>query len=217
MAISRPVGYFSLAAVAVFAYVWSSSDSTPPKATATAKHKSAAKGKEAGWDFPDTSDVAPFPKPKRSRRDLFAPLVMVEHVAPLVKPEEDLIKVPAALADGEGSWAYTGMVEVDGKRMALLENQATHVGAYVNEGQVWKKARIVAISVASVLMADEKGTVQTVYRFNPNQPPKEKAGGIDPNARPLDLSGPIGRQFQINPTGMPRGGRTFSAPPSDTP
>src|ERR1043166_2554487 len=116
--ISRPVGYSALAIVCVAVYMWSNSE--PEKAAKTATHKTlTAKAAEPEWNFPKAETTTHFDKPEAKMRNIFAALVQVDKSTP--NPDaEQIMKVPANLAQGDPNWAYTGMVEVDGVKLALL-------------------------------------------------------------------------------------------------
>jgi hypothetical protein len=186
--ISKPIIFLAIFAAAASIYVWSQPE---PVAAKVAK-KRVAKTAFDGWDFPPPDPGLRLPKPKNVSRDVFLPKVKVQRVIRVAEAKDDLVAVPANLAGGEGGWAYTGMAEVDGVRMALLENSGTKQSGYVREGEDWKKAHVVGITTACIVLSDEKGTAQTIYRFNPNDPPKVK---------PLPNPG----FAPLNPGGVPTG------------
>jgi hypothetical protein len=142
-----------------------------------------------------------FDKPKGLLRNVFKPLLAVERSAMTADELDEKMKLPASIAGGEADWAYTGMVEIDGVKLALLENGTTHQGGYVREGEVWKKSRIVRITMASLEIEGPDGTAETVFRYNPNKTPKVKPPP-EPGFRPLDvnpaLRGPIGLEIRPN-------------------
>lgn len=191
--VSKPVIFFGIFAIAASIYVWSQPEAAAAKTSTTKKR--SAKVAFDGWDFPPPDPTLHIPKPRATTRDVFLPKVKVQRVVRLPSAQEDLVAIPAGLADGEGGWAYTGMAEVDGVRMALLENSGTRQSGYIREGEDWKKAHVVGITTACIVLSDEKGVAQTVYRFNPNDPPKIKPPP-NPGFAPLNPgglpSGPIG-------------------------
>ena len=185
---------------------------TPTKITKPAAAKSLGR-KAAGqeWNFPASETSVRFKKPTAEMRNIFQALLYTER--PMLGAEEEvLMKVPAALAAGEGDWAYTGMVEIDGVKLALLENGTSHQGGYVREGETWKKSRIAGITMASVTFVGPDGTDTTVFRYNANQVPKPKTPP-DPGFRPMDLGpalrGPIGLQN----TNEPKAGASAASSP----
>jgi len=204
--VSKPVGYLAVIAVAVGIYAYS--DPGPAKTTGKEPvKKKVARKADAGWDFPLLDNSIHFDKPKGLARDPFLPVVKnLRAIAPPTLEKDDIVQIPGRLAGGEGGWAYTGMVEVDGARMALLENSGTKKMGYVREGEDWKKAHVVGITTACIVLSDEKGVAETIYRFNPNDPPKVKAppeGGfqpLNPGGIPGGMPpGRIGSGLQIRP------------------
>jgi hypothetical protein len=209
--LSRPVGYSSLAVIAVGLLWWSNAE--PPKVGKQPDRKplQSSKPAEPDWSFPPSETAIHFDKPKGTLRNIFNPLVNVDKPASQAAQDE-LMKLPANMAEGDPNWAYTGMVEVDGARLALLENSATHQGGYVKEGEIWKKSRIVHISVESILVVGPDGSPETIFRYNANQQPKVKPPP-DNGFRPMDitpaLKGLIGSQIEIS-----RSEGTLNAAPS---
>lgn len=198
MKLSRPFMTIAVLSLLVIAFLLLSPP-TPSAPVATTRKK-PVKVADAGWDFPPPDPKLHFAKPGRRGRNPFAPLVVADRAVPPPDAEkEDVVQIPAGLAGGEANWAYTGMAEVDGVRMALLENGGSKKSGYVREGETWKKSRIVGISSACIVLADEKGVSETVFRFNPNDPPKVKPlpeGGFQP-------TGPIGAGLGLRPLTPP--------------
>jgi hypothetical protein len=198
--VSRPIVYSALAILTVAVYVWSNGG--PDKAAKPAVHKPAtAKAAEPDWNFPPSETAVHFDKPEGKMRNVFAALVQLDKST--INPEEsEIMKVPANLAQGDANWAYTGMVVVDGVKLALLENSSTHQGGYVKEGEIWKKSRIKQITTESIVVVGQDGSETTVIRFNANATPKPKPPP-DAGFRPMDLpnlKGVIGSpQVEITP------------------
>ena len=195
-ALSRPVVYGALALLAVGVVLWSSG--SPAAAPApTARKRVAKRTTGPDWDLPLPDPKLRFRRLAGTSRNVFAPLVAIERPLAALRPNVEtdrLFQVPAKLAGGEAAWAYTGMVEANGVRLALLENKGTQKSGYVREGDLWKTAHVVGITAACVVLADEKGKSETVFRLDPNEPAKPKPepeGGFRPvgGAPP---SGPIG-------------------------
>lgn len=201
MALSKPVVLLLIVAVGLGIYAYADGgpekSTTPPPTTKRHAHAMAA-----GWDFPPLDNSIHFDKLAPLTRDPFLPAVKnIRAMAPPMT-KDDIVQIPGRLADGEGGWAYTGMVEVDGSRLALLENSSTKKMGYVREGEDWKKAHVVGITTACIVLADEKGVPETIYRFNPNDPPKVKAppeGGFQPLNPGNIPPGRIGAGMQIRP------------------
>ncbi len=207
-AVSRPVIYLAVAGVAAVAFLLATKDDAPaPTAKAAPRRRVAKAG--ADWDFPAPDPSLRFDKPRNAPRNVFVPLAAEQKPLPVLREpigKDDLVAIPAKLAGGEAAWAYTGMVEANGVRMALLENKAKNLSGYVREGEYWKKARVVGISSPCIVLADEKGVNETVYRFDPNAPPKPKAEpgpSFGPGGVGAPLVGPIapgGSGFAVQPT-----------------
>ncbi len=199
--------------VAAVAFWATGSDAKKPPKSAPAK-RTAKKSTLQDWTFPKEELAVHFDPPAGRARNIFSPLIAGE---PSIEgePDEELMKLPADLADGESDWAYTGMVEVDGKRLALLENGAQHQGGYVREGDTWKKSRIVRISMANLVIAGPDGTERTIFRYNPTQTPKPPPLP-DPGFRPLDvnpaLRGPIGLDIRRSPVSADSGAGPAGVP-----
>lgn len=210
-AVSRPVAFLAaIGVVAILALVLNPSDAGPKAPLVPKKRRTAKKAGTADWDLPPPDPTVHFAPVAGTPRNVFVPLVAT--VRPLTLPKletkDDLVQIPAKLAGGEGAWAYTGMVEANGVRMALLENKGLNQSGYVREGELWKTARVVGITSACIVLADDKGATETVFRFDPNAPPKPKAepgsapsfgpGGI--GAPPVGPINPGGTGFPIRPT-----------------
>lgn len=208
--VSRPIAGAAVVTLVVAVVLWATNDSSAPVAAAPRKRLAQKEG-APGWDLPAPDPALHFGRSLAPPRDVFTPLVSPQ--VPIALPRvavltpDQLVAVPPKLAGGEAGWIYTGMVEADGVRMALLENKAIKGITYVREGDAWKTARVVGISSPCVVLADAKGVTQTVYRFDPNAPVKPKAGpgsvaGAGPGFAPggafspggsfTPLSGPIG-------------------------
>lgn len=210
--VSRPMAWAAFLGVVAAIALWSTNDSSPPPPPVPHK-RVALKAGEPNWDLPVPDPNLRFGHFPGPPRDVFAPLVKAD--APIVLPRaslaagDALMAVPAKMAGGEAGWAYTGMVEADGVRMALLENKATKQAGYVREGDFWKAAHVVGISSPCVVFTDEKGESQAVYRLDPNAPPKPKneAGpAFGPGGVGAPLVGPIspgGPGFGIRPSLSP--------------
>ena len=212
MAVSRPIVYGGLLVVVVAAYTQFFSGS--PNSKPTSKRKATSFSKQAEWKFPADELNARFDPPSARMRDAFEPLIKAEKTMTKAE-EEQLMKVPANLTGGEPSWIFTGVVEVDGVKMALLENLSTKLGMYVKQGDAWKKCRLASVAVESISLVGEDGVSQIVYRFNPNVVPKAKAP--TDNGMPAQPGGPPGGGPGGPPPGQPgmRGGNRGGPPGAD--
>lgn len=114
-----------------------------------------------------------FDHPKAKLRNVFLPGGGAENeigIQPM-----DIDHIPAELAGGESNWTFTGLAQIDGSMMALLENSEKHQGGFVKQGEHWKGALVKKITPESIVLVDSDGTEQVIMRFNPNKPTKNAA------------------------------------------
>jgi hypothetical protein len=176
--------------VGALAYFMTGSDS--PKSTPPPP-KSATKKEAADPDYLDADYTASFAGSKGALKNLFLPVVKTntgQASGPVLAVDRDQSKFPATVADGDGNWAFTGYVQVDGVPEAVLENTATHQGGVVKQGDLWKQAHIHRITQNGVAFAGKDGFEQYVLRFNPNKVAKDKAGAAQPGGPTPVVGGP---------------------------
>lgn len=141
-------------AVVVVGYTFlSGGDSAAPPAEAKKTKKSA---KDLGI-YTEEDSTAKFAMVSAIPRDVFNPLVKKTPAAAMIKPGAQT-GLDAKLTGGEGGWFYTGMVELDGKREALLENNVSGESVYVSAGETWKAARIASVDISTVVMVAPDGS-----------------------------------------------------------
>ena len=214
MKISRPIVYGSVAIIAAAA-LWYTSDE-PPKIKLAAAKKLPIAAQAVKSDYTESDYLAKFEKPKDTKRNLFQPLIHSR--ASIVSANADSsapLKIPALLAEGDPNWAFTGIAEVDGQRLALLENSATHQSGFVKEGDPWKGAKIRRITQDSLTMEDQDGVQQVVPRYDPNQPEKPKAtptGGFETLHIGGGLKGAILPEVHLEPDPASMGAARKSRP-----
>ena len=213
-AISRPVLYAAAAGLAAIAFLLATGGGDAAPAAPRAPRKRAATPKGDDWDLPAPDPALRFPRLLTPPRDVFAPLVNEERPVAIPRlpnlAQGDLVAIPGGLAGGEGGWTYSGLVEANGVRMALLENKARNQSGYVREGDYWKAARVLSIASPALVLADDKGRELTVYRFDPNAPAKPTTPAAGPSFGPGGVGGAL-----VGP--IAPGGRDFSIQPSRTP
>ena len=201
--ISRPVYYLMVGSVlAAVAWNLMPSDDAPVRKSKPTKRTN--KQSEDDSKYVAAEMAMKFERPTSPVRNVFHPLVVVEKpektAAPPPPADQDLKAIPAKIADGESNWVFTGMAEVDGTKVALLQNNSTKQSGLLKEGEYWRKSQLISISLDSILFVGHDGNIQTVFRFDPNAPPKVKTP-TESGFRPYDLSGPlagpIGTQVQI--------------------
>ena len=198
--ISRPM-YGVMILLVAGAAVWSLSPTDDP---APSKSKPrATKSTRANLDEIPVEELSlKFDRPTGPVRNVFHPLVVVEKPIPVLPPTEETTAIPSKIADGESNWIFTGMAEVDGVKVALLENSSTKQSGLVKEGDYWRKSQLISISLDTVLFSAPDGSIQSITRFNPSAPPKVKPA-IESGFRPYDLSGAIGTNVQIQKVSSP--------------
>lgn len=209
-AVSRPVLYGGVLALAVGLYYWSSDDSTPAAKAKTKKTKT--KVEKVDTEFTPDEYTVHFAKAQPVARNVFLPLVKSQ--APTVIPvgainvPKDLDKIPSSLADGDGNWIYSGYASVNNEDLALLENKTSKQSAFVKNGESWKSAHVVHISSSSIVLAGKDGVQQVILRFDPYLAAKKEATKNTPTAGSpgtLPPAGPMGSVPPFNPGSPLRG------------
>jgi hypothetical protein len=204
--VSKPViGTLCFVSVLALLYYFQSDD-TPTVAAKTKVVKKETKKNDAAPDFLPEDFVKRFERGKPPTRNIF------KAAAPDKKhstTDANLDHVPSEMAGGDGNWIFTGVVVLDGSKMALLENSTSHQGSYVSEGQSWKASHIVRISPDGVALVPKAGGDElVVYRHKASvvadtTPPPPPVGPILPPAGPIQplnpqqLNGPIGGNMII--------------------
>ena len=110
-------------------------------------------------------------------------------------------QIPAAFANGESNWVYTGNDAINGSPEALVENSSTGAGAFLHVGETWKSMVVKAITDDGLMATGPDGEVVTISMLT--QPKAEDIKPVNPvaasSANPL--SGPI------NVLPLPTGGQ----------
>jgi hypothetical protein len=192
------LGWIVFGMVAIGSAVYynvSGDDSTPTKKTTTSSKPKSASG---NTDFIPADYTYQFADEKvQPKGDAFQPLVSKLTLGGSgdAGPED----LPGALTGGE-SWAYTGIVEVNGTSQAVLENQKTSETVFLGVGQLWKKAKVKRVSDSAIELADNNGKVYTVKMSEAAVKNEPAPAAVDANANPNSpaggppppLTGPIG-------------------------
>lgn len=172
---------FVLVALGAILYVYTGDEAAAP---AVKRNKPKPKA-EANSGFLEEDYKTKFSPVTVAASDVFRPLVVKAKGAPVTKeavPTRDGA-IPEAFT-GEPGWAYTGYVEVNGRPQALLENDATGEGVYVNPGQPFKKSRILSFTENTMVVMGPTRVTRSI-RIGGEEPEE-----VTPIA-PL-ISGPIG-------------------------
>lgn len=202
--VNKPGFWIAVVAVGSALYLWLGDDTPAPVAKAKPKAKAALTSAVAS-DFDELDYQAKFDKPKPPARNVFLPLVVSGQGAsgPAEQSDQDRMKIPADVADGDANWTYTGFAIIDGKRLAVLENSATHKSATIEEGKPWEKAKVNRITAQSIVFS-AAGVSTVVMRYSPpvakpsDAPSSPPPSPVVNNPMPV-LSGPIG---PMNPRNM---------------
>ena len=211
---TSPVVWVAVVAAAGAAYVLTT-PADPPTVASTTRKRTKSKSKEdAQYNEMDrTAKFAPVVTPVA---DVFNPLVkkpvvIVAKIPPSIdRPATNPGEIIGSLSGGEASWYYTGLVELDGQRQALLENTKTGETMYVSAGEGWKAARVRSVDVSAVVMVGPDGTSISIpisqYGVAPGGSPGSAttvASAAPPSTQPLNvpsgITGQIGAGAGIRP------------------
>jgi hypothetical protein len=206
---TSPIVWVGIVAAAAAAYVMLSPSDTPSVPSTTKKTKKATTKADALYTPEDST--AKFASVTTPVADVFNPLVKKPILAklPVVTADKNVVGIDLRLTGGEANWFYTGLVELDGKREALLENTKTGETMYVSAGEGWKAARVRSVDISSVVMVGPDGTAVTIpitqYGVAPGANPATATAvaSATPSTQPLNvpsgITGPIGAGAGIRP------------------
>jgi hypothetical protein len=141
----------------------------------------------------DADRKAKFVAVKFEPKDSFTPLV-----SKATTSGANAGGLPNSITGGDGNWSYTGMVEVDGKPEALLENPKDSQSVYLTVGQHWKRAKVARVSSSDIELVGDDGTV-AVVKMGEIAAGKEET---NPALQPATIQGPqgqIGGQVDVVP------------------
>jgi hypothetical protein len=197
----QPLYMILIGVVFIGAYiVFSPPDNTAPKVKR--KLTSSTKNKASDQFTEEDTNAKFLPIPSRPA-DAFKPLIVRHDITGLSGTIPGGIdstpgnSVPAAFADGDRNWTYTGTAEVDSVPMVLIENKTTLEGVYLKHGQRWKKAVVERITPNSVVLAGPGGSKELTLVSD--EEPKPGTGTVRPMQVPSSaLQGTIGVQ-PVNP------------------
>lgn len=201
---TSPILWVALIGVGVAAYVLTEPEAAARKSNST---RNNTRPKTAVATLITAEDLVAkrtdFKPVNSQTKNAFMPVIR--------KATADLSGIPNALpisfTGGESGWAYTGTAAVDGRIQAVVENKATGQGDFLNVGQRWKNARVVAVTESTLVLVGMNGeeiTVKMQETLGSGTP--IMAGGFAPvEVRPgPGLSGAIG-PANIRPTNAPAG------------
>ena len=158
--------------------------------TLTTAKKTKKASKDAGL-YTEEDTRAKFASISAAPHDVFTPLVK-KQVMLAIKPDVPG-SIMGALTGGEGNWYYTGVVELDGTKQALLENTVSGESVYVSPGETWKAARIASVDISTIVMIGPDGTEVKVpitqYGAAPGAVAATITPGTTPGTQPLAVGG----------------------------
>jgi hypothetical protein len=198
---TSPVVWVALVAAAGAAYILTAPSDAPAPSSSTKRTKKAST-KDDGL-YTEADKLAKFASVTTPVADVFNPLVKKPVVAKIPPPnpgDGTPVGIDPRLTGGETNWYYTGLVELDGQREALLENTKTGETMYVSAGEGWKAARVRTVDVSAVVMVGPDGTAVripiTQYGVAPGtNPVAAVAASGAPSTQPLNV--PSGLTGQI--------------------
>lgn len=202
--ISTPVlALGGIGGVVVLSLLVSDMLAAKPIESSISRRKVSAKGKDQKANEPilESDYKAKFAVLTEKTKDAFQPLV-VRKTAPLAPmpgmpgaPAPN--QIPAELAGGEPTWAFTGYAEVNGNGQALIENTGSGDSVFLSPGEKWRNLQVKSISSQALIVAGKEGKVRSIpVGDRPSEQPA--AVGVQPNGTvaPVDpssaLKGAIG-------------------------
>lgn len=194
--LSRPTIYILLGAVVLSAYVFLSEETVRRGAP---KRSSSATAKLNLPDgFLEEDFKTKFTPLNDSPKNSFEPIVARTRqggAESSVSPDA----VPTILTGGEANWVFTGMAEIDGVPVGLLENKATLEGVFLKQSESWKQATVSVISPNALTLVGKNGkqyVLRTIESEMSNY--QAEATGLAPVSP--QLRGPIGQGgVQVTP------------------
>lgn len=150
----KPVFWVGVVALAVVGYTMTGEKAGTAKSKVPPKKRTtiAKKGAET---FTEEDQTASFDRVQVTFKNAFVPLVAKSGGVGGADGQANAI--PASFSGGDGSWVFTGSVEVDGVRQALLENRRTNDGVFLRAGQRWKNCVVKRVYEDSVVIEGPSG------------------------------------------------------------
>jgi hypothetical protein len=147
--ISRPIIYTAVLGVAAYAAVVITEPEAAPKRPTTPT-KRAASSLPNGLTEADMK--ARFARYNAPARDAFKPLVVASKssVNAANRQSQSLLGV-------DGAWALTGINEVNGTPIAVIENASTRDSQFLQVGDTWKGLRVQSVSSDGLVFVNAQG------------------------------------------------------------
>jgi hypothetical protein len=147
--ISRPIIYTAVLGVAAYAVVMITEPEAPPKRP-TARPAKATSNLPNG--FTEADMKARFTRYNAPSRDSFKPLVASSKSSLTAANSQ-----PQSLLGADGAWTLTGINEVNGTPIAVIENASTRDSQFLKVGDIWKGLRVQAVSSDSLVLVNAQG------------------------------------------------------------
>lgn len=151
----KPIFWIATVAVAVVGYTMTAEDTGSSKGKTTKKTNKPVAAKKGQEIFTDEDRNASFPRIQVEFKNSFVPLVAKS--GGLGGSDGAANKLPSSFAGGDGNWVFTGTVEMDGVRQALLENRNSGDGVFLRSGQRWKNCIVKRVNQDSVVIEGPSG------------------------------------------------------------
>ncbi|MCE9559966.1 MAG: hypothetical protein K8R88_13585 [Armatimonadetes bacterium] len=147
-------------------------------------------------------------------KNAFTPLVVSTRGARQSSEPASLNAIPSDWTAGEAGWTFTGVVETDGRRQALLENKSSGNGVFLNIGEHWKQLTVESIGESFMIITGPTGVTRTI-RLDDGETQVGTMSGNNGNQPMSPLGGAITNRFEISPEQQPSGraGRRAVLPP----
>jgi hypothetical protein len=185
---TKPIVWIGLIGACAIIYLVA----VPPDSTKSEKStKKPIPEAKAPVGFTKEDYTVTFPPVNSATRNAFMPVVMRQDRNGTAQA------APNALSAGGGNWIFTGTVELNGVKQALLENPATGEGAFLRLGESWNGYSVVTIRDDQVTVTSPTGQSKTIKLEGEVVPAPNNAPSNAPLTLNNPLSGPIGGNFGV--------------------
>lgn len=156
--LQKPVFWVAIVGVAIAGYVLTEPDNkasaTGKTKPATKKTRTAGKASKNTIVFTEQDEKAKFQTISAPLKNSFVPVVARSGIG---GADASANALPTDFTGGEANWVFTGSVEVNGVRQALLENRNTGEGVFLRRGERWKAATVQSIQENGIVMNGPSG------------------------------------------------------------
>ncbi|MEQ1823758.1 MAG: hypothetical protein ABL949_14715 [Fimbriimonadaceae bacterium] len=204
--LQKPSTWVALAVLGGGAY-FATGDSAKPSSGMSVAARKSSQSKKGEIVFTKEDETAKFDRITVPIKNAFNPVIASG--SGISGADAAANAVPASYAGGDGSWVFTGSVEIDGSRQALLENRKSNDGVFLRAGQRWKSCVVKRVLADSVVLDGPSG--QMTFGLVSDEPGLKMASN---SFRPVQVNG--GGQLRGNIGQLPGvsgGGMSFSGMP----